>query len=124
MKDQNETSKSITLLKPIMVNGEQVTAIPYDFESITAKDHLKIGRDLKSKGTVVAIEQFDGEYLLNLFAKAVSKVSTSIILNDLMRLSSKDYTKIIRLTRDFFYREQQEELQDGQSSSIALQSQE
>lgn len=101
------------LKKPLMVNGEEKTELHYDFDAITAKDIMQVSRDLKSKGVVVMMAQFDDENLINLFAKAVAKVDNSVTLNDLMRLSAKDTFKIVALTRSFFYKEDSEDTQES-----------
>lgn len=109
---QIEEQGVFKLRKPLMVNGSPIAEIPYDFEAITAKDIMAVSRDLKSKGVVVMMAQFDDENLLSLFAKAVSKCDNSIILNDLMRLSAKDTFKITALVRRFFYKEDLEDTQE------------
>lgn len=109
---QIEEQGVFKLRKPLMINGSPIAEIPYDFEAITAKDIMAVSRDLKSKGVVVMMAQFDDENLLSLFAKAVSKCDNSIILNDLMRLSAKDTFKITALVRRFFYKEDLEDTQE------------
>lgn len=113
---------SCKLTKPLMVNGDAITSIPYDFNSIIAKDRILIERELKGKGVITIMPQADDEFLINLFARAVSKVAPQITLNDLLRLDFKDFVKITGVTRDFFYREKKEELQEEEFSNTASQS--
>ncbi|MEG0693350.1 MAG: hypothetical protein RR444_09760 [Oscillospiraceae bacterium] len=101
------------LEKPIKINGEVRTELKYDFNAITAKDIMQVSRDLKSKGVVVMMAQFDDENLINLFAKAVGKADSSVTLNDLMRLGAKDTFKITAITRSFFYREDSADTQEN-----------
>lgn len=115
---------SVKLSKPLMVNGDAIDTIPYDFNTIIAKDRILIERELKGKGVITIMPQSDDEFLINLFAKAVSKVNTTITLGDLMRLGFKDFVKITGLTRNFFYREPKEELIEGESFNTALEFQE
>lgn len=110
-EEQVEEKGEYQLKKPLMVNGSEITKIPYDFGGVTAKDIMNVSRALKAKGVVVMMAQFDDENLLNLFAKAVSKCDSSIILNDLMRLSARDTFKITAMVRSFFYKADAEDTQ-------------
>lgn len=110
-EEQVEEKGEYQLKKPLMVNGSEIAKIPYDFGGVTAKDIMNVSRALKAKGVVVMMAQFDDENLLNLFAKAVSKCDSSIILNDLMRLSARDTFKITAMVRSFFYKADAEDTQ-------------
>lgn len=95
--------KVLVLTKPIMINGEEVKELAYDFENMTARDKINVGKRIKSDGIPVSVEELDTDYHLYLFAGAVVKADSSIDISDVMRLSARDAQKGASIARNFFY---------------------
>jgi hypothetical protein len=93
----------LKLIKPIMINGEEVKELKYDFDNMTARDKLDVGKRMKMDGNSPSVEEIDNDYHFYLFAGAVSKADSSIDTSDLMRLSARDAQKGSGLARSFFY---------------------
>lgn len=93
----------LKLSKPIMINDSEVTELPYDFDSMTAKDKLEVSKNMKKAGYAPSVEELDTDYQFFLFAKAVSKADPDIDATDIMRISAKDSRKASSLARNFFY---------------------
>ncbi|MFO7153938.1 MAG: phage tail assembly protein [Caldicoprobacter oshimai] len=91
------------LSKPIMIDGKEVSELPYDFEAMTAKDKIEVGKIMKNLGIPIAVAEIDPDYHLYLFAKAVTKADPSITISDVMRMSAKDADRAAALARNFFY---------------------
>jgi len=86
-----------------MINGEEVKELPYNFEDMTARDKLNIGKRIKQDGIPVSVEELDSDYHFYLFAGAVTKANPDIDISDLMRLGAKDAQKGTGIARNFFY---------------------
>jgi hypothetical protein len=91
------------LSKPIDINGEQVSELPYNFEDLTARDKAEATKAYKKAGNVVQVQELDPDYHLYLFAAAVKKENPSIEIEDVLRMSAKDAAKAEALVRDFFF---------------------
>lgn len=93
----------LKLSRPIMINGEERKELKYDFENMTARDKLEIGKRIKQDGIPVSVEELDTDYHFYLFAGAVAKADKDIDISDLMRLNAKDAQKGAGIARNFFY---------------------
>lgn len=93
------------LRKPLMVDGEEVTEIPYDFESMTVGNKLMATKNMMSSGYPSSnVEEFDSVYHLFLFAKAVEVATNERITTaDILRMNAQDGRAAGALARDFFY---------------------
>ena len=100
-----ENKQVLKLNRPILVNGEMVAEIPYNFDALTARDKLQVVFDMRQAGFAMnTVEEFDPAYHLFLFAKAAEIASGGeITASDLMRISAKDGKSAGELARDFFY---------------------
>jgi hypothetical protein len=98
----------LKLSKPIMVDGKEVNELPYDFENMTARDKLNVGKRIKLDAVPVSIEEIDTDYHFYLFAGAVVKANSEIDTSDVLRISAKDASRGAGLARDFFYRNLEE----------------
>lgn len=101
VKEMNE--KTLKLSKPIMINGSEFKELPYNFEDMTAKDKLNVGKRMKTDGMPVSVEEIDTDYHIYLFAGAVAKANSEIDIADILRISAKDAQKGAALARNFFY---------------------
>jgi hypothetical protein len=91
------------LSKPILINGEEVHELKYNFEDMTAVDKFNATKEYKKAGNVVQVQELDPDYHLYLFAAAVKKENPSIETEDVLRMSARDATKAEALVRDFFF---------------------
>lgn len=102
-----------------MIDDRQVSELPFDFESMTARDLLQVGKDMKVSGHPVTVQEIDADYHLYLFAQAVVRADSSVAITDVLRISAKDATRGAGLARDFFYLDSEEpslnENSDGSS---------
>lgn len=95
--------KVLTLKTPLMVDGEELKELPYDFEAMTAGSLLRIAGDMAATGhSRTTVQEYDSDYHFFLFAQAVElatkgKVSTP----DVLRLSAIDAIKGGALARSF-----------------------
>lgn len=103
IKGDEENKKVIVLTKPIKINGVEVKKLPYDFDNMTAKDKINIGKRIKQDGIPISVEELDSDYHFYLFAGAVVKANPSYDISDVMRLSAKDAREGSMKARDFFY---------------------
>ncbi len=104
-KEETGTTKALKLKKPLMINGEEVTEIPYDFEGMTVGNKLMVTKNMTDAGyTMTQVEEFDPVYHLFLFAKA-AEVATKgkIVTTDILRMSARDGQAAGALARSFFY---------------------
>lgn len=95
--------KKLKLTKPIMINGEEVNELTYDFENMTARDKLNIGKRIKQDGIPVSVEELDTDYHFYVFAGAVTKANPDIDISELMVLNARDAQRGASLARNFFY---------------------
>lgn len=100
---KEEIDNVLTLSKPIMINGNEVHELTYDFENMTAKDKINAGKRMKNDGIASNVEELDTDYHLYLFAEAVCKANPEIDTSDVFRMNAKDARKAARLARSFFY---------------------
>lgn len=98
----------LQLSKPILINGESVSEIKYNFEDMTARDKAEGTKAYKKAGNVVMVQELDSDYHLYLFAAAVKKENPSIEIEDVLRMSAKDSVKAESLARDFFFTSSEE----------------
>lgn len=86
-----------------MINGKEVSEIPYDFENMTAQDKINAGKKYVRDGNVVSVQELDPSYHMYIFAEAAIKANSEIDITDVLRISAKDSSKAESLVRDFFY---------------------
>lgn len=102
-------AEKLKLSKPVEINGEEYTEIPYDFESMTIRDKMNASKRMKSDGIPMSnIEELDPDHHIYLFAQAVSKADPSIDISDIMRIDARVGVKGGRLARSFFYFDSEE----------------
>jgi hypothetical protein len=109
----NMEKKNVLILsKPLKVSTAdqdiEIKELEYDFENMTAKDKINVGKRIKADGIPVSVEEIDTDYHFYLFAAAVSKANPAIDISDVLRISAKDAREGARLARDFFYRNLEE----------------
>lgn len=91
----------LVLKKPIMIDGEEVKEIAYDFESLTGKDVVNAFATARKNGYVITgpyeMDPILGAYM---FAEAAQ-----VDYTDIERLCASDYTKAGSLGRNFFIKD-------------------
>ena len=102
MEDHTNVLK---LSRPLMVDGEELQELPYNFEKMTARDKLMVTVEMAAAGLPqTTVEDVDPAYQLILFAKAVEVASGGkIAVPDVLRISAKDAQQGGTLARSFFY---------------------
>jgi hypothetical protein len=97
----------LKLSKPLKIFGanqdREVTELPYDFESMTAKDKMNAGKKMRAAGCAPTVEELDTDYHLFLFAEAVHKADKSIDPDSVLEISAKDSQRASSLARSFFF---------------------
>lgn len=93
--------KVLVLKKPIMIDGNEVKEIAYDFESLTGKDVVNAFARSRKNGYVITgpyeMDPILGAYM---FAEAAQ-----VDYADIERLGGSDYTKAGSLGRNFFIKD-------------------
>lgn len=106
---------NLKLSKPIMVNGNEVKVIAYDFDAMTAQDKLNAGKTYKKAGNVISVQELDSDYHIYIFAEAAKKANEGLDINDVLRMSAKDSAKAEGLVRDFFFLSSEDSSQNNTS---------
>jgi hypothetical protein len=101
----------LKLTKPLMIDGQEVKELKYDFDNMTARDKINVGKRIKQDGVPVSVEELDTDYHMYLFAGAVVKANSDMDISDVMRLSARDIQKGAALARNFFYLNSEESYQ-------------
>lgn len=90
--------QTYTLLKPITFEGEEITALEYDFDDLTGRDLISAERatGLAATGDVKLTPILSQEFQAHIFAKA-SKKPIDLILS----LKGPDFAEACALTLVF-----------------------
>jgi hypothetical protein len=91
--------EKLRLMKPFMYNGEKLTEIEYDLESVTPAQYKAIIKRLQRKGHVVNMPELDGSVQQEYFAAATA---LQIPATELNNLHIRDYMRMEQLVRAFF----------------------
>lgn len=95
-KDINDTV--LQLKKPVLIDGEERTEIPYDFDNLTGRDVDQVFKSLTKRGYVLT-----GPYEVDpVVGAAMFAQAAGLDYTDLERFSAKDYAKAGTLGRNFF----------------------
>lgn len=87
----------LKLKRPVMIDGEEKTEIPYDLEKLTGSDLETALQDMKRNGIQVGAIEIDPSYHMAIFAQAAG-----VAYEDVKRMSAKDCKNAIALVRAFF----------------------
>lgn len=90
----------LKLSKPVEINGEMMTEIPYDLDSLTGKDIQHAVKELSKRNIQILVSELDQNYHAMLFA-----ISAGLSFEDVSLLGMKDYNKMTSIVRDFFLQE-------------------
>lgn len=88
----------IELGKPVTYNGEEYTALDFDFEGLTGEDGENVYAELRAHGIAVLVETMTPEYLIGMAARACKQ---SVGRDIFLRMRLKDYVRIKKAARDF-----------------------
>ena len=97
--------KVVKLKKPLMVDGQEVKELPYDFDGMTAGSVLSVARDMAAAGFArMTVSEYDSDYHFFLFAKAVEVATAGKISTpDVLLISAADTVNCSAFARDFFF---------------------
>ena len=90
----------LQLKKPFMLDGQEVTEIEYDLESLTGKELNNASMELKKRGIIIVQPEIDLDYQSALFAEAAG-----MSFEDVQRLPIKDFQKACGLVAAFFLKD-------------------
>ncbi len=98
---------TIKLENPIMINGESISELKYDFSKITVEDYGNAeaakARALGSNGAMIQkVAQLDSTLHLYLAIAAIIAVNRSYTYLDLSKISGFDVTKLMKAGQAFF----------------------
>ena len=101
----DEQDNVFKLSRPLMVDGEELQELPYDFDKMTARDKLMVTVEMAAAGLPQStVGDVDPAYQLFLFAKTgVVASGGKIAVPDVLRISAKDAQRGSSLARSFFY---------------------
>ena len=97
--------EKLKLTKPFMYNGEALTEIEYDLDSVTPPRYKAIIRRLQKKN-VINLPELDMNVQQEYFAAATELQIPALMLNS---LNIKDYMTMGQLVRNFFLSDSDEE---------------
>lgn len=86
----------LKLKRPVLIDGEEKTEIPYDLEKLTGNDLETALQDMKRNGIQVGAIEIDPSYHMAIFAQAAG-----VAYEDVKRMSAKDCKNAIALVRAF-----------------------
>ncbi len=95
--------ETIKLTKPLLVNGEERTELPYDLDNVTVDQFIKAENVAKSKADDFALGVAENDYSFHLelgFA-AIMAADPSIDAADLDRITGRDLMSVMRAGRNF-----------------------
>jgi len=96
--------EKLKLVKPFLYNGEELTEIGYDLESVTPGQYKAIIKRLQKKGNTCSVPELDANVQQEYFALA-----SDIPAQELNRLNIKDFMTMEQLVRNFFLSDSDEE---------------
>ncbi|MCP4747978.1 MAG: phage tail assembly protein [Desulfobacteraceae bacterium] len=89
--------KTITLQKPIKINGKSVDQINFDFDKLTGQDMCAAETEYQTMGGIAAASlALSNRYCMSIAAKAAN-----LTVDDILRLSAKDCTRIVLDVQNF-----------------------
>ncbi len=97
-EENNDRLQHIKLSRPVTYNGDELTELDFDFDSLTGADAMNIEAELQAMGIGVFVESASGPYMIRMAAKACT-VPIGADFFDLLPM--KDYSKIRRMARNF-----------------------
>ena len=118
-----ENQGILQLHRPIKVNGVERTEILYDFDALTTRDVMALGKGRAAMGLGNATSQeLDTYAQLALFMRAAIRADSSLDEADLERMSGRDAIRAQRLGRDFFLADMLEEVSEDEDPDTSDES--
>ena len=87
----------LKLTRPVMIDGEEKTEIPYDLDGLTGAAIEQPTKALSRHKIVVTTVELDPNYHLALFA-----IAAGIAYEDAQRMGAKDANQAVTAVRSFF----------------------
>lgn len=95
--------ETIKLSRPLLVNGEERTELPYDLEAVSSDQFIKAESIAKSKAAEFTFGTAENDYAFHLelgFA-AIMAADQSVDQSDLERITGRDLMAVMRAGRNF-----------------------
>ena len=120
-----ENQGILKLHKPIKVNGMERREFLYDFDALTTRDIMSLGKGRAAMGLGNATSQeLDTYAQLALFMRAAIRADSELDESDLERMSGRDAIRAQRLGRDFFLADMLEEVSEDEEPDTSDESSE
>ena len=97
----------LKLTKPVKIDGEEKTEIPYDFDELNGTHIQAAIKELQQHSIVPGMVEIDTNYHAAIFAQAAG-----ISFADVSRFKMKDYNKAVILARNFLIEQSEEDEQE------------
>jgi len=112
----------LKLKNPIMINGEEVKEINYDFNALTLQDMINAEKYLTDEGCVtITTEELNMSWHSMLFCYMASKVNKGTSPHDYLRLSGRDAIRARELAKNFLLGLDDEVLPTGEERNSGKQ---
>lgn len=103
-EEENVESGTVNLKKPLMVEGDKISKIDYDFSVIKPIQYINLIKRTQKKEGTISLPELNQTIQLGMFALA-----SGISMGDLKRIEYlPDYTKLCRAARDFLLQDSEE----------------
>ena len=108
-KDENKArpDNPIKLSNPIMVNGEELSELPWSEDGLTIDQYQKIEKMAHEKTVVNAVMELDSMLQFYLGAQLICAADPNIDIEDVKRVTGRDIFKVARVGR-FFMQESED----------------
>ena len=95
--------ETIKLRRPLLVNGSELSELPYDLDKVTSDQFIRAEAAAKSKVTEFAfgVAENDYSFHLELGFAAIIAADPSIDQSDLDRITGRDLMEVMRVGRNF-----------------------
>ncbi|MCR4442143.1 MAG: hypothetical protein QHH10_08270 [Peptococcaceae bacterium] len=114
--------KVLELKKPIMINGEEVSAIAYDFDAMTLQDMVNAEKYMTEQGCVtITTEELNMTWHSYFFAYSAAKANKGTDVSDYLRLTGRDALKARELAKNFLLGLDAEDSPAGEASNSEKQ---
>lgn len=94
---ENKAVGTYVFKRPTMIDGKEVTEVPYDFNLIDGSAIRRAKGALTRKGYVVAVKEYDEVFLAALFAEA-----SGLTLETVEKFALVDFMNVADLTQVFW----------------------
>ncbi len=106
--------QKLTLKKPLLINGNNVSELEYDADEITSQlfaeaDSKKMQAASSKSGNMAGAVELDYSFHLYLGFAAIIAVDHKITMEDLERIKGHDLKEVMKIGRNFILRSEESE---------------